>query len=136
MTATGTDIQDMSDPQIVGGQETPKPWPLHERVVKALKGASPFGLLLGWAVISPIVVLAARMAALADGRPEFCGGFDVDCMNPLHATFWIVLFGIVPTLTAFLVLVLLLTVFGVPLRYRLWIAGLGPPLVFLFFAVI
>lgn len=126
----------MSEPEIADGRETPKPWPLHERVMKTLRGSSPFGLLLGWGIISPIVVLAVRMTQFADGRPEFCGGFDLDCMGPLHATIWITLFGIVPILAGFLALVLLLTLFRVRLRHRLWVAGLGPPLIFVLFAVI
>lgn len=128
----------MSEPEIVDGRDrTPEPWPLHERVVKTLRGSTPFGLLLAWAFVFPILVLLMSSFEYANRSPEICTGLGFGCQpGPLLTTVLAFFYGVVPGVIAFSLLLLVMTIFKASLRVRLWVAGVGPPLGFVLIALL
>ena len=126
----------MSEPETVDGEKSPESWPLHEKVVKALKGSSPFGLLLAWAVFLPILMFLASSVEFGSRSPEICTGLGFGCRpGPVTSALIAVIYAI-PGLVVVSLVLLVMTIFRASLRARLWMAGIGPPLSFFLFALL
>lgn len=94
-----------------------------------LRALSPYGVLLGWGLVLPVAVLALASAEFAGRSPEVCQGLGIGCKpGPLTSTLLFTFLVIGPVLAGSLLLITVLHLFKSPLKLRVWIACLGPPL--------